>query len=130
MKNVMLLAVVLIGMVLVQGCNAGRCGTPFLSWPCTDAEMLWCCVECEELKQDHVRRTAYISTYITISDRVRDCIMAGKVFLGMTKQQCQASWGRPVDINESVGSWGVHEQWVYGHQYLYFENGILTSWQN
>ena len=40
------------------------------------------------------------------------------------------SWGQPDDINRSVGSWGVHEQWVYGDEYLYFENGKLTSWQD
>jgi len=41
-----------------------------------------------------------------------------------------------LDINRSVGAWGVHEQWVYratpitlGIYYLYFQNGVLTSWQ-
>ena len=54
------------------------------------------------------------------------------VSLGMTKQQViDSSWGEPNDINTSIGSWGVHEQWVYGNgNYLYFENGILTSIQN
>jgi hypothetical protein len=39
------------------------------------------------------------------------------------------SWGIPVDISKSVGSWGVNEQWVYGDKYLYFAKGVLTSWQ-
>ena len=42
----------------------------------------------------------------------------------------RASWGKPDDINRSVGPWGVHEQWVYGYKYLYFEDGSLTSWQD
>ncbi len=53
--------------------------------------------------------------------------------LGMDAQMARASWGRPSDINRSVGSWGVHEQWVYraliapySTRYIYFENGILT----
>ena len=45
-------------------------------------------------------------------------------------QMALESWGQPDDINRSVGSWGVHEQWVYGDEYLYFENGKLTSWQD
>lgn len=54
------------------------------------------------------------------------------VTLGMTKQQVlDSSWGEPKDINTSIGSWGTHEQWVYGNgNYLYFENGRLTSIQN
>jgi len=58
-------------------------------------------------------------------------ILQGKVRVGMTKNMCTESWGEPSDINKSSGSWGVHEQWVYGmSSYLYFENGILTSIQN
>jgi hypothetical protein len=48
----------------------------------------------------------------------------------MTDEMVRLSWGSPRDINRSVGSWGVHEQWVYYSSYLYFENGILTSWQD
>lgn len=54
-----------------------------------------------------------------------------QIMIGMTKEMVLDSWGDPKDINRSVGSWGVHEQWVYGNnQYLYFENGKLTSWQD
>ena len=59
-----------------------------------------------------------------------------KIRLGMTTEMVQASWGHPRHINRSVGSWGVHEQWVYGgyegfsSQYLYFDDGILTSWSD
>ena len=57
-------------------------------------------------------------------------IFNGKIWLGMTKEMVIDSWGQPRDINKSVGSWGVHEQWVYYNSYLYFRNGKLTSWQN
>jgi hypothetical protein len=42
------------------------------------------------------------------------------------------SWGHPSGgINKTTGAWGIHEQWVYGMgQYLYFENGKLTTIQN
>ena len=58
-------------------------------------------------------------------------IMKKRVRRGMTAEQCRAAWGRPQDINRTSGSYGVHEQWVYGgHNYLYFEDGILTTIQN
>lgn len=58
-------------------------------------------------------------------------IMKKQVRLGMTAEQCRAAWGRPQDINRTSGSYGVHEQWVYGgNNYLYFEDGILTTVQN
>lgn len=65
-----------------------------------------------------------------LSDRIAECILAGKITLGMTCEQTIASWGVPDQKNRSVGSWGIHEQWVYVQMYLYFENGILTSWQD
>jgi len=67
-----------------------------------------------------------------------ECVLVAteQLALGMTSQIARASWGAPSDINHSVGSWGVYEQWVYrsalsniSTKYLYFENGILTSWQ-
>jgi len=54
------------------------------------------------------------------------------VRIGMSKQEVlDSNWGSPEDINKTTGSWGTHEQWCYGgRNYLYFENGILTSIQN
>ncbi|WP_243374601.1 hypothetical protein [Geotalea sp. SG265] len=60
-----------------------------------------------------------------------NAIANGKIFIGMTKDEAVASWGKPQDINRSAGSWGINEQWVYGDRtYLYFKNGRLTSWQD
>lgn len=65
------------------------------------------------------------------SEDIATLISRGQVMIGMTAEQCRASWGRPRDINRSTGTWGVHEQWCYGgRNYLYFEDGILTSIQN
>jgi len=59
-------------------------------------------------------------------------ILQGRIWLGMTDEMARESKGRPDKNNRSVGSWGIHEQWVYEDrdEYLYFENGILTSWQD
>jgi hypothetical protein len=60
---------------------------------------------------------------------IKNLIFDGKVRLEMTSDQVRASWGEPNDINRSVGSWGVREQWVYRNRYyLHFENDILKSW--
>ena len=64
------------------------------------------------------------------NEETATCISKGQVMIGMTTEQARAAWGRPRDINRSVGSFGVHEQWCYSNSYLYFEDGILTSWQN
>lgn len=52
------------------------------------------------------------------------------ILLGMTPCMATASIGRPERINRSVGSYGVHEQWVYPGGYLYFQDDILSSFQN
>lgn len=59
-----------------------------------------------------------------------------KIAMGMSEKALLASWGRPSDINKSVGSFGVHKQYVYrggsysDSTYVYLEDGEVTSWQN
>lgn len=57
-------------------------------------------------------------------------IFEKKIWIGMTKEMLFESWGRPNDINRTVGSWGVHEQCIYTGAYVYIENGVVTSWQD
>ena len=52
------------------------------------------------------------------------------IVIGMTKAEAKLSWGEPDDINRTVGAWGVNEQWIYNHTYLYFQNDKLTSFQD
>jgi hypothetical protein len=51
--------------------------------------------------------------------------------IGMTAEQIlQSTWGKPKKINVTINASGRHEQWVYsGFQYLYVDNGVLTSIQ-
>lgn len=66
------------------------------------------------------------------SDRAWNSIKDQKVYLGMNQEMCIYSWGKPRKVNQSIGSWGTHEQWVYGDfgPYVYFQNGVLTSIQD
>lgn len=58
------------------------------------------------------------------------------VSIGMTEQQVLDSMrGKPGQINKSVTAYVTSEQWVYGMNslkmnFLYFDDGILTSIQN
>lgn len=68
------------------------------------------------------------------AERVTIAIGQKKVMTGMTAEEVRRSWGEPTRINSSVGSYGRHEQWVYGSggdtQYLYLDNGVLRSMQS
>lgn len=57
-------------------------------------------------------------------------LLDGYYWVGMTDEMAIISLGPPNNKNNSVGSWGTHEQWVYDDLYLYFENGKLESYQN
>ena len=51
--------------------------------------------------------------------------------IGMNKEMMIAVMGKPLEVNRTVTRSGVHEQWVYDRtHYLYFDNDILTSWQD
>ena len=67
--------------------------------------------------------------------RILKATASGKVTRGMTAAQVRSSWGAPTKINQSTGSYGVHEQWVYDRgnfraQYVYLQNGVVTSFQS
>ena len=70
----------------------------------------------EQIKQAQAKREATIK--------------AGKITLGMPKSEVLRAWGRPDDINRTVGDYGTSEQWVYGYQYVYFEGDTVTAWQD
>ncbi len=62
-------------------------------------------------------------------EKIWNTILAEKVSIGMTKEMCQLSWGEPEKVNKTTTKNGIREQWVYYANYLYFEDGILTSIQ-
>lgn len=82
--------------------------------------------------------------------RIKEAILNGEVILGMNIMQVEASRGLPLSINTDTGEWGTHSQWVYvgieanprmhtskkewrldrKYAYIYFENGIVISWQS
>lgn len=53
-----------------------------------------------------------------------------RIRIGISECQLFASFGLPERANRSVGSWGVHVQYIYGRTYVYTKNGAVTSWQD
>jgi hypothetical protein len=86
----------------------------------------------EETKKDELaakknEKLAIAKYGVTTYKKLKD----GYYWIGMTKDMATIALGEANDINRTVGSWGVHEQWMYTNNfYLYFENGKLTSYQN
>ena len=82
----------------------------------------------QDKKKNEQRREKILAKYGRFNGQT---ILDGKVKIGFTKEMCVEAWGKPNDINKSIGSWGVHEQWCYSFgSYLYFENGKLTAIDN
>lgn len=59
--------------------------------------------------------------------------LRGRVAVGMSKQQVELAWGRPMSTNSRTGSRGTSDQWVYRRSnastsYVYFEDGVVTSY--
>jgi hypothetical protein len=67
--------------------------------------------------------------YSKYGKEIADKLLNRQFWIGMTTEMAEISLGSPRNKNKSVGKWGVNEQWVYYKDYLYFENGILESYQ-
>ena len=85
-----------------------------------------------EIFQDEKNQQEYKNRLIKKYGKTNgERVYNGYYWIGMTDEMAIESIGKPLKINKTVGSWGVHEQWVYNYDlYLYFENGILESFQN
>lgn len=68
----------------------------------------------------------YLKKYGTKFGR---CVAEGDIVIGMNKNMVKDAWGDPDHVFTTQGTYGVHEQWVYGTRYIYFKNGIVTSKQ-
>ncbi len=69
--------------------------------------------------------------------RIATAIAKQQVVIGMTAAEVVRSWGKPDKINSSASRDSRHEQWVFSRdrdigrtQYVYLENGVVSSWQS
>lgn len=56
-------------------------------------------------------------------------LVNGEIWIGMTISEAVESKGEPKRINETVTANGKKQQFVYEDLYLYFEKGVLTTYQ-
>jgi regulator of replication initiation timing len=80
----------------------------------------------KQAEAEAARKSSLIKKY---GELIGKQIIEKKIWIGMTYEMARESWGKPQEINRTVTALINHEQWVYGSTYLYFENGILTSYQ-
>lgn len=60
-----------------------------------------------------------------------DLINTKKIKIGVREEVLHCSWGKPKDVNKTVGTWGIRKQYVYGGgQYVYTRDGVIESWQD
>jgi len=86
-------------------------------------------VKDEELASEELTEYLYNSNGMLSPNQTEAKIKGVKV--GMTQQEClNSSWGEPEKVNKTTTAYGTKEQWVYDGNYLYFEDGILTTIQN
>lgn len=85
--------------------------------------------------KDNCKKVADICLNVWNKEECED-IATRKIWIGMDDDQLMLSWGLPDDRNNTVSSWGVRSQWVYGlGEYVYLEGKSnnelkVTSWQN
>ncbi|HAH24979.1 MAG TPA: hypothetical protein DCL77_14705 [Prolixibacteraceae bacterium] len=68
--------------------------------------------------------------YPNISNQIWKLIQESKIQIGMTKEECELTWGKPKDINTDINNETKRDQWVYSSErYLYFKDNRLISIQ-
>ena len=63
-------------------------------------------------------------------------IKEGKIAKGMSERALILAIGRPIRVNEKLGSWGIHKEYIYGVigpdttiTHVFLENGRVSRWQ-
>jgi hypothetical protein len=83
-----------------------------------------------QLAAPHDKVMAEIRRRQAFTPREVSAIEKSTVFLGMSESAMLCSLGPDGVAHRTVGSWGVHTQYVYKGITVYTENGKLTSWQD
>lgn len=72
------------------------------------------------------QRESYVATH-ACSDRTKDAILNGKIYVGMTKEEVVASWGPFVMFNRSCYSAGCIESTDFQGWHLTFQGDTLIN---
>lgn len=96
-------------------------------WPTYDGKRNWTAEECRLI-------ITMLYDTGTAEDRIASISEGRKIGVGLRNVEVIYSVGYPDDINTTTTAAGTHEQWVYGNpiygaNYVYLDNGIVTSYQ-
>lgn len=77
----------------------------------------------------------YLVDQVGTSSQKLESIVDSKVSVGMNRHELLMSWGSPSDIKSTHTALGESAQWVYGNpiygaNYVYLDNDIVTAVQN
>jgi hypothetical protein len=75
------------------------------------------------------KRSMIKEAYPQIDAGTLERLVRGEYWIGMSSEYAKISLGNPNRINSTVNARGGNEQWVYFRLNLYFDDGILTSYQ-
>lgn len=70
-----------------------------------------------------------------ISEKDYKSLLKGEISTGMSELAGICAYGLPSSINTTAGTFGTQKQYVYNdyngipRRFLYFRDGVLTSWQ-
>ncbi|MGE7999868.1 hypothetical protein ACQKOF_14545 [Lysinibacillus sp. NPDC093190] len=111
---------------LITGIFKDREGFDYIDWKYNDAK------DAYVKAKDYSELSVKVEVEKALKKKLVEEAKGKNPHIGMTKEEVEASlWGQPETINRTVTEYSIHEQWVYGQgQYLYFTDGILTSFQD
>jgi outer membrane protein assembly factor BamE (lipoprotein component of BamABCDE complex) len=61
-----------------------------------------------------INKQEYINKHPQLTEETKQAILNSKVYIGMTKEQVETSWGKPISISTTISSLGNVELWWYG----------------
>jgi len=75
------------------------------------------------------RREAYIQNHPELDENTKEAIQKSRIFVGMTKEQVEASLGGPEEVRPVMGSVSDKEKWFYYSKRMtvFFEEDQLIS---
>jgi len=77
------------------------------------------------------RKEAYLQEHPELDEQMRQAIRESHVFLGMSKEQVQASLGEPEEVRPPFGTFMNSERWSYysKRMVIFFKDGQIISWK-
>lgn len=77
----------------------------------------------------------YLAERVGSSPQSLESVSNAKISIGMNRHELIMSWGLPSDINSTHTASGESAQWVYGNpiygaNYVYLDNDVITAIQN